>query len=194
MKIYTKRGDEGNTDLFGGQRVSKSHPRVQAYGEIDCANTAIGLAYSSPDMGDDIKEDLEKIMKLLFCASAEIATAPKEEAQELLEKRLKNHIEEQHTTWLEQVIDGREACLTPLKSFILPCGCDGAARLHWARTLVRRSEIFLVELKESGEMVRPEILRFFNRLSDYLFVLARLANAQASLPDIAWSGQLELTP
>lgn len=190
MKIYTKRGDEGNTDLFGGQRVSKSHPRVQAYGEIDCANTAVGLAYSSPDVGADIKEDLKKIMELLFCAGAEIATAPKEKAHELLDRMLKNHIEEHHTAWLEQAIDRREASLTPLKSFILPCGGDGAARLHWARTLVRRSEIFLVELRESGEMVRPEILRFFNRLSDYLFVLARFANAQASVADIAWSGQL----
>ena len=191
MKIYTKRGDSGETDLFGGERVSKSHPRVQAFGAIDCANTAIGLAFSCPQISVRLKEDLEKVMKLLFCAGAEIATSPKERAQGLLEKHLKNHIGNQHVQWLEKSIDSYEESLPVLKSFILPCGSDGAARLHWARIWVRKAEVLLVLLKESGEPVRPEILQFFNRLSDYLFVVARFANAEALLADIMWSGQLD---
>lgn len=190
MKIYTKRGDEGETDLFGGGRVKKNHVRVRAYGEIDCANTAIGLAYSAAGLSDDIKQDLVKIMKLLFCAGAEVATAPKQHAHDLLERRLKNHIEERHIEWLESSIDTRELSLAPLKSFILPCGSDGAARLHWARNVVRRAEVMLMDLTDSGEALRPEIIKFFNRLSDYLFVMARVANLRAQVSDITWSGSM----
>jgi cob(I)alamin adenosyltransferase len=190
VKIYTKRGDEGETDLFGGGRVPKNHVRVRAYGEIDCANTAIGLAYSTPGVSDGIKHDLVYVMQLLFCAGAEIATAPKQSAHLLLEKHLKNAIEESHILWLERAIDEREALLTPLKSFILPCGTDAASRLHWARNSVRQAEIMLMDLKDTGEEVRPQILKFFNRLSDFLFVLARVANAEAKVPDITWSGSI----
>ena len=131
------------------------------------------------------------IMKLLFCAGAEIATASKESAKQILEKYLKNHINEEHILELERAIDNLEIKLTPLKSFILPCGTDMAARLHFARTMVRKAEIALIDLRESGEKVREEILQFFNRLSDYLFVLARFANYAVSVEDITWNGLLE---
>jgi cob(I)alamin adenosyltransferase len=191
MKIYTKTGDSGETDLFGGARVSKSHVRVKAYGEIDCANTAIGMAYSTPGLSESLKSQLEKIMKLMFCAGAEIATAPKDSAQVLLEKNLKNRIAVRHILWLEESIDRAEEKLSPLRSFILPCGSDAAARFHFARNMVRKAEIALIELKESGSMVASEIIIFFNRLSDLLFVLARQANHEAKCPDILWNGALE---
>jgi cob(I)alamin adenosyltransferase len=188
MKIYTKRGDEGETDLFGGERVKKTHIRVRAYGEIDCANTGIGLVYSDKNLSDAIKKDLLRIMKLLFCAGSEIATAPKKHAHDLLDRQLKNYIENHHILWLEQSIDKYELDLPPLKSFILPCGCEASARLHLARNLVRKAEIALIDLREFKEVVRPEILKFFNRLSDFLFVLARVANQEAQVSDIPWSG------
>lgn len=190
MKIYTKRGDEGFTDLFGGERVPKTHIRVKTGGAIDGACAAIGLAYSAPNVSDPIKKDLAKIMKLLFSAGAEIACASKERAHELLDRKLKNHIEEHHIGWMESIIDAEEANLPPLKSFILPCGSDEAARLHYARYFVRHAETMLIELKDENEAVRPEILRFFNRLSDLLFMLARRANSDAHMPDIPWSGRL----
>lgn len=190
MKIYTKRGDQGQTDLFGGERVAKNNCRVIAYGHIDAANTGLGLAYSTPGLSPWLKEELIKLMKLLFCAGAEIATAPKAQAEKLLDKHLKNRINNNHIKDLENIIDSCEAKLTPLKSFILPCGSDGAARLHWARILVRQTEVALMNLVSEGELVRPEIIAFFNRLSDLLFVFARLANAQAGIEDVPWSGQL----
>lgn len=190
MKIYTKRGDTGMTDLFGGGRVKKCHLRVKTYGEIDAANSVIGLAHSAPYLSDGCKEQLVRIMKLLFCAGAEIATAPKESAQAILERELKNRISEHHIVALEQGIDEMESHLTPLKSFILPAGSDACARLHYARTAVRRAEVALLELVESGEAVRPDIIKFFNRLSDFLFVMARLANAEACVNEIAWNGQI----
>jgi cob(I)alamin adenosyltransferase len=191
MKIYTKRGDAGETDLFGGERVFKGHLRVKAYGDIDKANSALGMAVSLPNIEADLKEALIKILRLLFAVGAEIATAHKESAQHLLEKHLKNQINETHVNMLENAIDEAEDRLMPLKNFILPCGSDLSARLHFARTLVREAEISLWELQASEQNLRPEILRFFNRLSDYLFVLARVANQKAGIDDLLWSGNLD---
>lgn len=188
MKIYTKRGDDGQTDLFGGERVKKNHLRVKAYGEIDIANTAIGLAYSSDNLSDAIKNDLLTIMNLLFCAGAEIATSSHQHAHDLLKKRLKNHIDNSHILWLEQTIDRYEESLSPLQNFILPCGSDVSSRLHLARNFVRKAEIALIDLYDNKEMISREILIFFNRLSDLLFVLARMANKEFGMKDITWSG------
>ncbi len=190
MKIYTKKGDQGETDLFGGARVSKAHFQVKAFGKIDTANAAIGCAYSSTGLSENLKSHLLTIMKLLFSAGAEVACAPKEKAQSLLERDLKNRINEKHISWLEHCIDEAEDKLSPLRSFILPCGSDASARLHFARTVVREAEIMLIELKTQSAL-REEIIKFFNRLSDLLFVLARLANHEAQCPDILWNGALE---
>lgn len=189
MKIYTKRGDSGLTDLFGGDRVKKNHPRVKAYGSVDAANSAVGLAYSSPDINADLKVELKKIMAWLFCAGAEIATAPKDSAHALLDRQLKNQLGPNHIAELELSIDTMEANLSPLKNFILPCGSDTSARLHLARNLVREAELRLLDLSEE-EPLRADILIFFNRLSDYLFVAARRANHEAGEEDIGWNGQL----
>jgi cob(I)alamin adenosyltransferase len=104
---------------------------------------------------------------------------------------MKNRITEKHIETLESAIDDMENRLAPLTTFILPCGSDGGARLHFARAKVRVAEISLIDLNENHEPVRPEILKFFNRLSDYLFVMARLQNAQAGANEIHWSGLLE---
>lgn len=195
MKIYTRRGDDGETDLFGGERVFKSHLRVKAYGEIDAANCAIGMAASTADIDEDLKGRLIPIMQLLFVAGAEVATSPKEHAQNLLSKRLSNIITEEHITSIEANIDELEQKLLELKNFILPCGTELSARLHFARTMVRRAEISLVELSQhEAKGVRAEILKYFNRLSDLLFVMARAANHLAGTGDIAWSGSLLETP
>jgi cob(I)alamin adenosyltransferase len=191
MKIYTKRGDAGETDLFGGERIKKNHQRVKAFGSIDCANAAIGLAYSGKNVGKRLKKELKKIMQLLFCAGAEIATAPREQAHILLEKHLKNQITARHITDMETTIDKFEAELSPLTNFILPCGADTAARLHFARNIIRIAEIALIDLKQQGEEVRNEILIFFNRLSDLIFVLARFANAELGISDITWTGKID---
>lgn len=191
VKIYTRCGDTGDTDLFGGVRVAKSNPQVKAYGDLDLANTAIGLAYSCAGVSAWSKAVLTEIMKLMFCAGAEVATAPKEKAQVLLSHHLKNYIGDQHVIRLENLIDEIDLKLSPQKSFILPCGSDQAARLHWARTMVRKAEITLIELAEGGHEVRPEIISFINRLSDLLFMMARLANCEAGCPDILWNGLLD---
>lgn len=190
MKIYTKRGDKGETDLFGGERVKKNHVRVKAYADIDCANSAIAMAYSAPDITPEIKIELENIMKQLLCAGAEIATATKESAQQILDRRLKNRISENHVVALEQAIDRVEERLKPLTTFILPGGSDCASRLQFARVMVRRVEASLLDLVDTKEAVPEEILSYFNRLSDYIFVLARLANHSAGVLEIPWSGQL----
>lgn len=190
MKIYTKRGDKGDTDLFGGQRVKKNHARVKAYGDIDGANSAIAMAYSAPDMPPEIKAELLLIMAQLLCAGAEVATAPKKSAHEILERRLKNRISKPHIDAIEQAIDRVEERLSPLTTFILPAGSDASTRLQFARTMVRRVEVSLLDLMDDKEEVPDEILSYFNRLSDYLFVLARLANQGARVAEIPWSGQL----
>lgn len=190
MKIYTKRGDKGETDLFGGQRVKKNHVRVKAYADIDAANCAIGLAECAPDAAAEIKVELLVIMKQLFCAGSEIATASKKSAQEILEKRLSNRISHQHVHSMEEKIDNVEKRLKPLTTFILPGGSECSARLHLARVMVRRVEASLLDLMDCGEAVSEEILCYFNRLSDYLFVLARLNNQELGVVDIPWSGEL----
>jgi cob(I)alamin adenosyltransferase len=187
VKIYTKRGDEGFTDLFGGARVLKNHAQVRAYGEIDMANSAIGFALSAA-VDSDLRDNLLWAMRLLFSAGSEVATAQKSSAEAILEKHLDEPIQDQHSEMLESMIDAAEGELVPLKTFILPTGSDLSARLHLARCAVRRVEVALLDFRAEGLKLRPEILKFFNRLSDALFVFARLANHRQSSPEIYWQG------
>lgn len=191
MKIYTKRGDNGKTDLFGGERVFKDHIRVKAYGEIDSVNTALGFAYSHHDMPKDIKPILLTTMKLIFCAGSEVATSEKKTAGEILARYLKTSINKAHIQWLEKKIDEITFKLPELKNFILPCGSESSTRLHLARDAIRRAEISLVSLSHE-ENVREEIIIFFNRLSDLLFVLSRYANKLEKIKELEWSGQADL--
>jgi cob(I)alamin adenosyltransferase len=182
MKIYTKTGDAGMTGLFGGARVSKASERVASYGEIDELNSVIGLARAH---GLESRKNnwLARIQSELFDLGAELSTVQEKQgsvAQFLLV--------EDDIAKLEAAIDELETELSPLKSFGLPGGSATASALHLARTVCRRAERSLVALAAS-EPVRPEVLRYVNRLSDLLFVMARSANRDEGLPDVPWLGR-----
>ncbi len=180
MRIYTKTGDAGETGLFGGARVSKASGRVEAYGDVDELNSALGVARLSPI--DDVRDALlAEIQSELFDLGAELAVTPGKEP-------IGPRIGEEEIVRLERAIDAAEEELPPLKTFVLPGGSPGGAYLHLARTVCRRAERAVVALART-EGVRAEVLRYLNRLSDLLFVLARLANARAGVADVPWEGR-----
>ena len=189
MKIYTKRGDSGKTDLFGGERVSKTHQRVRAYGSVDSANSVVGFVAAAKEIDLSIKILLNKIMSDLFDVGAELATAENVSAQSKLQNRLDTMIDEGRIVALENEIDLAEEQLPALKSFVLPTGSEVAARFHLARTAVRQAEVEVMALREQGGFVRDEILQYLNRLSDLMFVLARLANHQENIADVYWEAK-----
>ncbi len=181
MKIYTKTGDQGETGLFGGARVSKASLRVAAYGEVDELNSALG--WSRTGISDpDLDALLGRIQNELFEVGAELgATADRKQ------KSAVPQVTEPQVQALEQAIDRYEEDLPPLTSFVLPGGSEQAARFHLARCVCRRAERSLVALG-AHESVRGELLRYLNRLSDLLFVLARHANFAAGVEDVPWKG------
>lgn len=179
MKIYTKTGDAGQTALFGGTRVDKHDARVEAYGSVDEANAAVGLARAlgrCPDLGPW----LEDIQSDLFAVGAELA-CPEEKLPKLSIPR----IDASRIAQLEGLIDRIDPELPPLKNFVLPGGTQGAAALHQARTATRRAERRVTHLSQQSR-VNPAIVVYLNRLSDLLFVLARYENSQAETPDVPW--------
>jgi cob(I)alamin adenosyltransferase len=180
VKIYTKTGDAGETGLFGGTRVSKASARVSAYGDVDELNSALGLARLHP-IDDERDALLASIQSELFHVGAELAARSGKDIG--IPQVSDAEIEE-----LERAIDAAEEELPPLTTFILPGGSPAAAQLHLGRTVCRRAERAVVALSD-GEEVRPEIVRYLNRLSDLLFVLARLANARAGVADVPWEGR-----
>ena len=182
MKIYTKTGDRGDTGLFGGDRVPKSDPRVDAYGEVDELNSVLGVARTEP-FDDAVDALLARIQSELFDLGAELATAPSK-----ADRLLSPPIGDAEIVALEQAIDRADGELEPLTTFVLPGGSRAAAHLHVARCVCRRAERRVVALS-SAEAVRPEVIRYLNRLSDLLFTLARLANARAGCPDVPWVGR-----
>jgi cob(I)alamin adenosyltransferase len=181
LKIYTKTGDEGETGLFGGQRVPKDHRRVGAYGEVDELNAALGLARATEpaDFEDPL---LQTIQRDLFTVGAELATP---DPARLAKALGGPPLGEGEVTALEQAIDRLDAGLAPLKAFILPGGAPKGAAFHVARTVCRRAERTVVGLARETP-VSPAIRHYLNRLSDLLFVLARAANARAGAGDLPW--------
>ncbi|HET9384811.1 MAG TPA: cob(I)yrinic acid a,c-diamide adenosyltransferase [Gemmatimonadales bacterium] len=176
MKIYTKTGDAGETGLFGGGRVPKDDPRVQAYGQVDELNATLGFAAALDPAGFE-SEFLESVQRDLFAIGAELATPNA--------AKLRAQVDAGRVGAIEQVIDRHEATLAPLKNFILPGGTLKAAALHLARTVCRRAERTVVTLARD-EQINPTIIHYLNRLSDVLFVLARAVNKQAGRADIVW--------
>jgi len=181
MKIYTKTGDDGTTGLLGAKRVRKDDVRIEAYGEIDEANAAIGLLITQlPASAGALADELTEIQKDLFVLGTVLATpadSPKTFAI----------LEPARAQALEQAIDRMEKELPPLKNFILPQGTVACAAAHFARGVTRRAERRVVAL--SGlETVASGILIYINRLSDYLFVAARWLNHREGTPDIVWEG------
>lgn len=182
MKIYTKTGDRGETGLFGGARVSKAAERVEAYGEIDELNSAIGFARAA-QLSASTDAFLHLVQSHLFDLGAELACTPGKESKLGLPL-----ISDDAITRIETEIDAIEDRLEPLKLFVLPGGSEGASRLHLARTICRRAERRLV-LLASIEEVRPELIRYINRLSDFLFSAAREENRVAGVADVPWIGR-----
>ena len=173
-KIYTRTGDDGTTGLVDGSRLPKDAARMEAIGAVDEANSAIGLAVAMTTA--EHAADLTRIQNDLFDLGADLAT-PKvhEGGDDFAPSEMVLRIVPAQVEWLEGRIDAVNETLEPLRSFILPGGSEAAARLHLARTAVRRAERAMTALAEA-EPVNPAALAYVNRLSDYLFVLARAAN------------------
>ena len=181
-KIYTRTGDDGTTGLVDGSRRPKSSPRMAAIGDVDEANSAIGLAAAAFGEGREA-EALFRIQNDLFDLGADLAT-PAGESEDFAPSEMVLRVVAGQVAWLESAIDDATAQLEPLTSFILPGGSENAARLHLARAIVRRAERAVVALADS-EPVNPQALAYINRLSDYLFVAARLANERGRA-DVKW--------
>jgi cob(I)alamin adenosyltransferase len=179
VKIYTKSGDRGDTGLFGGPRVRKSDARVDAYGEVDELNATIGSARAIVE-DPEIDFHLARVQHELFCVGAELATPPDAKARSAIPP-----IDPGWTARLEAAIDAWDAALPPLRQFVLPGGTRTAAALHLARCVCRRAERRVVALG-AGLEVAPETLAYLNRLSDFLFVAARVANQRAQREETVW--------
>ncbi len=185
MKIYTKRGDAGQTDLFGGERVGKDVGRVAAYGDVDELNATVGAAIAA-DSDPALEESLRNIQSALFDLGASLATPDPGHRK----KAGIAGVGSLEVEGLEVLIDRLEEPLEPLVTFILPGGSPSAAAFHVARTVCRRAERAVVRLAASeGESVEESSLRYLNRLSDLLFVLARHENARKGIPDVTWVGR-----
>jgi cob(I)alamin adenosyltransferase len=181
MKIYTRTGDEGKTGLFGGGRVLKDDPRVEAYGDVDELNAFIGVARAA-DVMPRIDEVLVPIQRDLFSIGALLATPDREKMEQHLTKA---RIDDDRIRQLEHAIDECDRELEPLKSFIVPGGSAKAAALHVARTVCRRAERRIIHLQREVEIPALVVI-YLNRLSDLLFTLARLANHRAGAGEVTW--------
>ena len=181
VKIYTKTGDAGDTGLFGGGRVPKDDPRVEAYGDVDELNAVLGLARSAEIM-PRIDEVLVPIQRDLFSIGALLATPDRDKMEQHLTKA---RISDERIAELERAIDACDRELEPLKAFILPGGTQKAAALHVARTVCRRAERRVIHLQREVEIPQIVVV-YLNRLSDLLFTLARLANARAGAGEVTW--------
>ncbi len=191
MKIYTKTGDKGETSLFGGKRVQKDNIRVEAYGAVDETNACIGLARSCIHEGSSgsreglyfIDSVLETVQNKLFAIGAVLAGSDDQTYT----------VKESDIEFLEKVIDKIDEQIPAIKSFILPFGTDLCTRLHVGRTVSRRAERRIVSLS-AGEPVDPRLLAYMNRLSDFLFTLARYANKAQGVVDIPWKKEQKELP
>ncbi len=182
MKIYTRRGDAGETDLFGGSRVSKHESRVEAYGEVDELNATVGVCAAATGH-DDLREILYRIQSRLFDLGGTLASPDTGRR----EKSGVPEVADEDVAGLEQQIDALSGELAPLQRFILPGGSPAAAAFHVARTVCRRAERRLVALHRQ-EPQPAASLGYLNRLSDLLFVMARVENRRADIADIEWKG------
>ena len=180
-RIYTRTGDQGRTRLGDMSETGKDDPRVAAYGAVDELNAALGLAACAADLEPSLKDDLIRIQNDLFDLGADLCVPDRGEKLEWEPLRMQT----EQTVWLETRIDALNARLEPLDSFILPGGSEPSARLHLARTIARRAERCTVALAQTGEPVGAPVITYLNRLSDYLFVAARIANDDGRA-DVKW--------
>jgi cob(I)alamin adenosyltransferase len=179
MRIYTRTGDRGETGLFRGPRVSKDHPRIEACGTVDELNAAVGLARAA-GAPDEIDRLLCRVQHELLVLGGHLATPEPAASRTVL-------IRDEHVAALEAAIDDHGAALSPLEQFVLPTGTSVAAALHMARTICRRAERRVVAMRAAEPSFAPDgMIRYLNRLSDLLFVLARAANAAADRAEEVW--------
>ncbi len=187
MKIYTGSGDRGKTSLFSGERFSKNNVRIEAYGDVDELNSSLGVLAAALDPDSDSRLDILAIQSILLQVGAWLATTPLSSSTAALDVFSDRPIRD-----LESAIDRMEQTLTPLNGFILPGGQMAAALAHVARTVCRRAERHVVAISDAGrdDQQSPEsyrlLLVYLNRLSDYLFVLARYCNHMAGEEDLVW--------
>jgi len=190
-RIYTKGGDSGETHLGDMSRVSKLHPRVEAYGTVDELNATLGVALLAPGLPADFARWLARVQNDLLDVGADLSVpTPEEGAADATRKgRARLRVSEEYALWLEQVCDEVNTRLEPLRSFVIPGGTPAAAQLHVCRTVCRRAERRAIAVEDG---CNPEVIRYLNRLSDMLFILARAANEGAigqagSEPELLWS-------
>lgn len=180
LKIYTKTGDKGKTSLIGGTKVSKTDIRIESYGTIDELNSFIGLLGDSTS-DEHCKTSLKEIQDRLFTIGASLACDPRKNSLMTIPD-----LKEEDVVFLEKEIDDMEKTLEPLKSFILPGGHTVVSIAHITRSVCRRAERICVQLQENESNVEPLILKYLNRLSDYLFVLARYIAHQLKIKEVLW--------
>ena len=178
MKLYTRTGDAGETSLFDGTRVGKQDPRVDAYGEIDETQAWLGLARAS-GIDPALAGELARIQQELFAVGAQLA----DPADKIAARVTKAFVTDAQVERLEQLIDQLDGEVPPLRRFILAGGTPAGAALHVARTVCRRAERRIVALEPA---VDPVLIRYVNRLSDLLFVMARVANHRGGVPEVEW--------
>lgn len=180
LKIYTKTGDKGTTSLIGGTKVSKSHLRIEAYGTIDELNSYIGLCR---DLAQDenSRNILKEIQDRLFTIGSSLACDPEKEPRMKIPE-----LKEEDITLLEKEIDRMNESIPPMKNFILPGGHITVSHLHIARCICRRAERCCVKLESEKEGIVPIVIKYLNRLSDYLFVLARYTAHELKAEEITW--------
>jgi cob(I)alamin adenosyltransferase len=181
MSIYTRGGDSGETGLFGGGRIPKTHPRVAAYGAVDELNSILGWAITRTTT-DTVRDRLRTLQHDLFALGAELATPPSAKGRT---RPSTPGLPDGRVSEMERWIDDAEKALPPLREFILPGGSEGAAALHVARTVCRRAEREVVAIG-TNEALDPMVLTYLNRLSDLLFTFARLENRNVGTEDTAW--------
>ena len=180
-RIYTKLGDGGETHLGDMSRVSKLHPRVEAYGTVDELNATLGVALLQPGLPESFAEWLRRVQNDLLDLGADLSVPARRPSDSAAGKaeRERLRVGPDYTDWLEQACDEVNAKLEPLRSFVIPGGSPAAAHLHVCRTVCRRAERRAIAV---GEEVNPEVVRYLNRLSDLLFILSRAANERTTAP------------
>jgi cob(I)alamin adenosyltransferase len=184
LKIYTKTGDKGNTSLIGGTKVPKSHLRIEAYGTVDELNSYIGLV-SDQQINIGSPDVLREIQDRLFTIGSSLACDPEKEAKLKIPD-----LKEADVTFLELEIDKMNEVLSPMKSFLIPGGHVSISTTHVARCVCRRAERLCVSLQERQMEIEPLIIKYLNRLSDFLFVLARYTAHRLNVKEIPWKARV----
>lgn len=186
MDLYTRTGDDGTTGLFGGERVGKEHPRVEAYGAVDELNAWLGLAAAACDGQRPLPARLAaligQIQSRLFDLGADLATPPDSPHRPRITPLTDEHVAEVEA-WIDEIDGGNP----PIKGFVLPAGTELAGRLHVARTVCRRAERRVVFVGRISA-ITPAALKYLNRVGDLLFAMARRANHDAGVEDVPWKG------